>query len=481
MKTSEAMFIAGGMLCQQMSMFVIGVLIGRTLGADDYGIFSLLRNGSIWLLPVMSLGLELAIQKHVAHEKRPGEFSSIYRVLRLSILTINFLTIAISYGLAITLSNNRQLIDALFFAFLAMPFMSDALLASGYLRALSRPVSISVFNDYLQSMVRTALVLISIWLGSSLIEILIINAIAAAVTTIALWAYQLRVDKIRGVIDANRKITKMAVAKARFIISESVWMALSVLTYGSLRVADLFVLSFFVAANQLGSYAALSAVAIFVRLYPLALSQPLGAQISRHFHNEDFGAIRRTFVGNIRQSITVATFVFAGIAAFGVDLNLVFGDTFTFDPVLCFLLPFSWFVSSVLTPTGLALSMTNNHRQETYALLIGSGFLLAMLAILIPLFGPLGAAISSTIAFCVINFVRLWLAQRVLKLWLLQYDMVWPILLSLVLAYTMSFFLHKYWEINLANIICFCGAYTALYFSIVFGYSRISNMRLRQI
>jgi len=109
---------------------------------------------------------------------------------------------------------------------------------------------------------------------------------------------------------------------------------------------------------------------------------------------------------NVRRITLVSAPVFSAILFWGDRIDLVLGPSFAVDARVVALVAGRMFLQTIFGYSGFALSMTGWHVRET--VLLGCGFLLSVLlcAVLIPLFGQLGAALASLTTLSMINLVR---------------------------------------------------------------------------
>jgi O-antigen/teichoic acid export membrane protein len=284
-----------------------------------------------------------------------------------------------------------------------MPFLADLAVMGAFYRAKNKPATFALFTSYLQPSLLLGMAAIAVWAGSGVTMFVLASTLAAIASSVAVLH------------DYRRRFPGRSSAPARLfaqwqeisrILRESLWMALNLLTYGLMRAADILILGFFVPAREVGAYGVLTAISTLVQTYPLAMSQTLGPQIARLHHARDLDGIKVLLSEHVARASIVGSFVFGGIAGFGSYLDLVFGSSFAFSPLLALLLPAGWLVSAVLAPTSLALSMAGAHRQDLAYLLIGTSVLLFGCFLFIPLFGTAGAAASSLAAFITVNGLR---------------------------------------------------------------------------
>jgi O-antigen/teichoic acid export membrane protein len=236
----------------------------------------------------------------------------------------------------------------------------------------------------------------------------VIQAVASAV--LVAWVFS-RLSRVSEPLAPN---SGSGWGEIRLLLAGSMMMSLNLVAYGLMRFIDLLSLGLWGTARDVGEYGALSTISQLVQVYPLAASQSLGPRVARHYAAGDTAAMRAELSRYLRLAVGVASFIFAGIAAFGDRLDLVFGASFVFRADVAFLVPLGFLLSATLAPMGFALSMTGRHKAEF--LLLGFGTLLLAFGcwVLVPRYGQLGAAISVAMAFSTVNILRFALVSRLL-------------------------------------------------------------------
>lgn len=423
---SDVTVIAGGQVMQQGLALLTNVIIGQMIGAAGYGLVNLVRNILTPLQILAPLGLDVALLKHIGRGDRDLQSTHrILRRLRLVVFAVN-LPVALVTGLGLghilmgRVYRYPHFDVMLLIALLALPLTADIGVLSAYYRSRRRPAAYALIALYLQPLVRLALVGLAFLFARSPEAVVCIGAIQVAVSAVCLWiSFALwRKRDAHAPADAEASVAVPLTPGgdewrvARMILGDSVWMSLNLFVYGMMRFVDVLVLGAFASAAVLGSYTALGAIAQLVSIWPIAASQTLGPNISRQYHAGDYVAVRKTLNDYIRFASVMSGFLFAGVAAFGDHLDLLFGRSFHFRPLIAFLMPLGYLISATLGPTGYALSMTGRHRAELVILAIGAAILVALCYLLAPLYGDVGAATAVCCSFALVNLVRfLWVGR----------------------------------------------------------------------
>lgn len=437
-RRSEVALVAGGQLLQQALTLVTGVVIARMLGAADYGVVNLLRSLLAVALLIAPLGLDLALLRHFGSvSPHSPEGAGLLRRVRAAAFLLNaFAALVIGLGLSGLLEAYVFHYDGfaglLAITLLALPLAADTAILGAVYRSVERPGSYALLTLYLQSILRVALVGVVFLAIPTLTAVVWINVVqAAVVAAAAAWHLNRLARRERAATPGGAGSWN----EARAMLWASLAMAPNLLVYGLMRFTDLLMLGALGTAKDAGEYGALSTVSQLVQIYPLAASQSLGPRVSRCYARGDVAGMKAELDGYLRFASISAGFVFAGVAAFGDRLDLVFGPSFSFRSDVAFLLPLGYLLSGALAPMGFALSMTGRHRAELMILSGGLAGLVALCALLIPSQGQLGAAIAVAVAFAAVNLVRFGVVARALGFVPGRLADVAPPLVALVCAF----------------------------------------------
>ena len=407
MRMRETAIVSGGLLVQQACVFATNVLVARFLGPGAFGTMNTLKSLSSVLLIVAPLGLDLALLKHASfYRDRPRQLETISGVLRVLIAGLNLALLAL---VAVWLGGALQAIykdipacaALCSITMIGMVFATDVQISGALYRALDRVVAYAMIVNYCQPVLRLALSGLALLAGGGVESVVWVNT--------AMFAYAfaaLVLDSRRHRVRPLPMPVPALVRKTRAVLSESLWMALSLLVYQSIRLVDVLVLAALTDTRSVGEYTAMSTVAQLIQIYPIAISQTLGPNIALFYRRGDMAAIVAELRAYLRRASLLGGYLFGGIAVFGTDLDLVFGQSFSFPWPLAVLLAAGWYVSAVLAPFGYVLSMTGRHRRELAILSAGAALLVASLLTLIPVLDAVGAALSVAIVFVAVNAAR---------------------------------------------------------------------------
>jgi O-antigen/teichoic acid export membrane protein len=414
MHRSETAIVMVGMLTQQVTAFVGGVWIARQLGSVGFGELAILKNISTFFLLVMPLGLDLALLKHATfYPPRSAELVAMSTSVRSIAAALNLMLVGlIAVWFGTELEKVYHDVDHFsYYCVLTMVgvmFAADVQISGALYRVAGRLKSYFLVAIYSQSLMRLALSIFVLLEGGGVQSIVWVNTISY-ISSFVVLAY---LDSQE--VQLPRTITLQSIRDSVRILRESVWMAASLLVYQTMRFMDVLVLGALTNVQITGQYNAISGVAQIIQIYPMAASQMMGPRIAELYRVDAFEGIANELRHYLDRATLLGGYMFAGVAVFGTQLDLVFGKSFHFSWMLSVLLASGWYISAILSPFGYVLSMTGRHRTEVAILSVGAAILIVSLFALIPIFGDVGAALSVLIGFVAVNVIRCAYVVRIL-------------------------------------------------------------------
>lgn len=485
MRFRETVIVSGGLLTQQITVFVTSILIARYLGVEGFGELSTLKGLSTFLLIVTPLGLDLALLKHAGlFQDRPMELRAVSNVLRwlvgaLNIVILLLTLVWIGPGLQEIYSNISGFSNLCVITMLGLVFAADVQISGALYRVADRVTPYSLIVNYCQPVARLVVSYAALAMGGSVQSVVVVNS-GMFLLAFAMIATDQRAFRLGPIRYEWRNLRQRVSA----ILAESVWMALLLVVYQAMRFVDILVLAALTTTKTTGDYTAMSNVAQLIQIYPNAISQTLGPRIAMLFRDGDFAGISVTLQDYMRKATLLGGFLFGGVAVFGADLDLVFGQAFDFQWQLAVLLAAGWFISATLAPFGYVLSMTGRHRQELAILSAGAGLLVACLLLFVPRLGSIGAALSVFMAFVAVNTARSFYVISILRTNPLRWRDILPPVCFAGVALLCSALDHVLVGRSFLHLVLECLAYAVLatgLYAVGFASRQERNMMVRSV
>jgi O-antigen/teichoic acid export membrane protein len=181
---------------------------------------------------------------------------------------------------------------------------------------------------------------------------------------------------------------------------------------------DLWVLGVFRAPAEVAVYGVASRVAILLNQPEVMARAVLMPRIAALHAQGDLGALQRMVRGAATLSTALASAGALGLAlGGGWALAAVFGKPYRACLPVLLILAGGYVLSAAAGLAATTLLMTGNQRAVLRGSLVGSSFTFALLLVLTPAFGAVGAATASALGFALQNALMLGLARRLLGIW----------------------------------------------------------------
>jgi len=371
------------------------IFLARWLGVQDYGYYSMATTIAILLSMMGSMGFPMSMGRFMPQylgEKDPGHFKGLLSyATRMSLLT-SILLCALAFPFITYTGMASAEIRVMWLALVLVPLLALGDLIGPALRSQSLWL-----ESFLPKMLLApALLLGFAWLlhqraGELTAAHMTLALILASVVSVGLeWA----LNKIK-----ESKEIKQAKEKEE----EKPWMhaslpMLAMMLFGVIvNRADLILIGIIAGHHEAGIYAVVLFTAELVALFKDAAKTVVTSIIAPLFHKKDYDSIQALGAYLSRMAFGFTLAGAALIAFFGHQLLAIFGSEFTAGYQALLILLVMQLLRSASGIPGLLLIMTGKQTQLVKVYSLSVVVQVALLAILVPRFGIVGAAIATTI------------------------------------------------------------------------------------
>jgi len=457
------------MVYSQLATAVFGAFLASHLGAEDYGTISLARNIFIIALVLSPVGLDLALQRHLAQANEANRANEIgwlrLVALALSALVTILLFTDVARLLEIHVFRHAGFGLILAATMAALPFATDMAVLGGAYRGVYRPLLSVVTTYFVQPTVRIVAILILILLGvtSGLWAVVIGTLISFVVAwaLLAFRAHQLFPLSRTGFMAARREAVR--------VLRYAPVLGLSTFIFTLARAFDTIALGYWAQLADVGRYAIVLMVGQLVAMIGIALGQTLGTSVAAASKDGDTRRMASILTNNMSLASLLCAPLCVAIAVWGHDIDLLLGPTYQIAaPVFVVAAGTQWLMT-VTHYSSAALSMTGRHMTELYNNLFALAVQLASCAVLVPLLGMLGAACATLLTILSLNIVRQVQIGRLLGQPLFEARLLLPLAISIIVAAPIAYLDFRiewraWWLTGL-----FAGTHIVLSFAAVFA------------
>lgn len=401
-------------ISQKAGQLLVSVILARSLGAEDYGVYAY----ALSVIVILSLPINAGIQQVVIRETATFDLNHDWGLLRgllqwsvSVVLGISVIAIFLSaYVVLHITSDSLSILDPRTFmiASLALPIDSLSLVRTALMRGLRHPVSAFLPEGIVFPWVNIALIL---WLLLDEKSLSPPHAMSARLASSVL-------SGIFGLILIFKIIPKEAFSScAKYEIKG--WFSAVIpftLFYGINLIntqADIIMLGFFREPEEVGLYQSCIQLILPLSGIMLTINSVLSPYISRFYEQENRVELKKISTLGARASLCIFTpfclfYIFKG----QFILNSLYGDVFVQAFPALVVLSCATLVNVAFGPIATILNMTRNENESLKGILLSASFNLLANLIVIPRYGIIGAAITTLISYLIWN-IFLWARLRV--------------------------------------------------------------------
>jgi O-antigen/teichoic acid export membrane protein len=401
-----------GQLCSQISFFLITLLLARTLGRADVGVYA---EGFAFLvlLGLLSLsGFRAGLTRFVAVHLAEGDQGGLRGTVRLGLglsalasLILGAVLFALSSWLADTVFSDPNAAVSLRFVAATLPaavFIDAALSATQGFKTMRAYATVGLILEPGLRLALTAAVLAAGWgLRGALTALLVSNYVGAALAAVALW-------RLMGRPTATPRYD----VRQLFVFSTVSWMAS--LASAGLIWADTILLGAYKTSADVGVYQVATRMVMLAAFVMTPVNAAFAPRIADLYQRRRTESLHHTYVAATSWIIRLSLPAFALCVVMPKELLSMFGHRFEVGATVIVVLALGKLVDSATGPCGLMLNMSG---RPGLSLLDNVAVLIANIALnvwLIPRYGIIGSAYAWAVSLALVNVLRVVQVRTVL-------------------------------------------------------------------
>ena len=393
------------------------VLLARLLGVSQYGIYVYAITWINILAIVCMLGFHTSLVRFIAEYNIKQQWGLLRGIIRRSTQTVLAFSILVGVIVAvITLFLKERLggeqVIAFYIASALLPIFALCRLREASLRALKRVVQSELLLRVIRPLLLGLIVLAFFFTLEGKLKapyVMAGNLVAVAGTLVI------------GVILLSRSLPE-SVRQTRPAYAESQWLKVSLpllLIAGMhiiLKRTDIVMIGIFRGSEDAGIYSAASRISDLVVFALMAINAILAPMVSELYHTGRKQELQRIITLAARAIFVFTLMVSIILAVSGKFVLGLFGLEFIIAFVPLLILLTGQMVNSLAGSVGLIMTMTGHQNQAGAIIATSAATNIILNAILIPLLGLSGAAISTAFTMVLWNIAMLIYVQRRLGL-----------------------------------------------------------------
>lgn len=400
-------------------LFIVQVVGARVLGTDGYGIYNYAFAWMTMLALLGQMGFDTASVRYIAAYHSAQKWGLLKGFLRYSslVVTIASISSALALGVGAWLWRDR---------------MSDELLYNFYLAALLLPLT-TLLKTYEQRLIalkkvtiaqapfavlRNILILLGVWglsrvypqmQSSTFMLITLAASVISLVNIIYLWHQEIR-DKIKTAVALFDRPEWLKTGQAMILVS-----SLQVI----LAQSDTVMIGALVGTAETGLYTAARKISGLLIFPLIAVNSILAPMVVSLYQNNDRAKLQNTVSTAVNSIFFLTAAIALFIAIAGKPILGLFGNEFRGAYFLLLIHLFGQLVNAMAGPVALLLNMTGYHNYTAKILLVSTFVNIILNALLIPVYGAVGASIATAVATIMWNVamaIVVWQKMKIISI-----------------------------------------------------------------
>ena len=432
-KLKIGLLASTGRIVSQIISFVSGLVVARTIGPNNYGLFILCRNlcqtGSI----ISRSGFELGVIRkiHENKDKPLSQSSYIANALYISgAISFSILLLVWLWGskyLSTNIYHNNQFTSAFNVMVILIPLLATFHIYIGLYRAYLKIQQSVIAESILQPISRLVIILVLFIFCTDLWAVIWGTLLSFLFATCYLIYDAKKWIKIH--FFAPKLLPKINIGSFwRYSFLIALTSSVNLL----LTKMDSFMIGYFNGTEEIGKYAIIQLTVPVIVIFNGSFNKLLGPTIAELASEKNHQGMASAIRQHTRWMVIGSFPLFLIFASFGKELLLIFGQEFTLPAMSIILLAGGQLITALFSSTGFLLSMTKNYKFEFPVLLLALCINIFLNYLLIPKFGITGAATATLVALSMANILRVAIVCKIYDFFPFDRWMLSPFILSTI-------------------------------------------------
>lgn len=373
--------------------FVMNIVIARYLGADESGYFFLALSVITVLSTFCRLGTDNIMLRFISiHKSRDevDEMQSVVILLLKKVLIFSFIIVPIivfgSNIISVYIFKKPLLQITMIWTGLSLPFFAGYMLLSYAFQGIKK----AAYSVTLQGTILPFLLIIAILIfaPSKSSQLSFIYFIISVIT-------------LAGGYICWKKITLGHVkpyANSRQVIAESKPLLVVAMLQQSILWGGQFISGAYVTPASLAQFAIAQRTSLLISFILIAVNLVSAPRFAAYYNANEINKLKKYVKTTTRLLIVISIPLVIIVFVFAPQIMALFGKGFKSGAILLRILAIGQLISMMSGSVGYLLMMTGHQKEMRNINIINGILALVLFGILIPKYGAIGAAISTSIA-----------------------------------------------------------------------------------
>lgn len=381
-----------------LSLFAMNVVITRTVGASEAGLFFLGFTLITIVATVGRVGLDQAVVKFVATAYASDAFGLLHAVYRKAVSW----TLCVTALAALVLWMNAEPIaDAIFSIegfgpvlhnmIIAAPFIAVYIIHAQALQGLKRiSKSMLISSVCLPTIILVAILIFPVTTANELSNYFVIASMITVVIGGLFWMQ----SAPRSTLNRSTNTRENTTFSASLLRKTCMPLWTVAIVHQVIQWSSQLMLGVWEDAQAIAFFATAQRTAMLTSFILFAVNSIAAPKFAVMYHAGDHDGLKRLALLSVKMMMVVAVPTTLFILIFPEWLMRMFGDEFVAASTVLMILALGQFVNIATGSVGYLLSMTGNEVKVRDNMLISGALTVILGVALIPAFGVIGAAVA---------------------------------------------------------------------------------------
>lgn len=406
-----------GRLVTYVSRFAITLILARSLGAEDYGLYNLAITAATIAGAISVFGLDSTMTRYIAIMNSRKDNAGLWGVIQVGVgfsllLSVVMTTglFALAYPISTIIFHDVRLAPLLQVAALVVPFLTLSDVLAGATRGFKKMADTVIAQNIVQPVIRLSLIIILAVGGLSLpVAVLIFGLADLSASLVLLYFLNRRFNLRRSLAQGKRNPREI------LAFSLPLWLSDILTTFRS-NIQTLLIGSLGT-IRGVGIFGIVNQVTLIGNIFHASMNQTAKPLIAELNDQGKHGRVEHIYQTTTRWVVTLNMPLILIIMLFPSPIMSIFGKSFADGAPALAIMGLVNFVNVATGMCGTVLDMTGHTRMKLANSVVRVSVGILANFLLIPRWGIVGAAMAALIHEIIANLlplVEVWFLYRIL-------------------------------------------------------------------
>jgi len=474
---SSSIIVFTGVLISKIFSYLYIIFIGRNLGPEIYGRFSLSAIIVGWFVAIASLGFSEGIVRFIPFyrgKKQKNKINFLFQFSFSSLLFSTLITASLSFlfsdFISVVIFHDQQLSIYLKIFSIFIPIWALSLFLFAVMRSFEKINQLSIIERIIQNPLKFLILILLVYFGLKSSALIFSFLLGIFISFLISFFYIKK--KIPSVFENYSLSNKIKKSLLKNFISYSWPVLFFGVVYSTFYWTDSFFLGFFYSAKEVGIYNVIVPIAFLLSFVPEIFLQLFFPLVTREYSKNKLELIKDVskqvskWIFLLNLPIFFIFFLFPGAI-----INILFGSEYLVAEFSLRFLLISGFISSIFSVSNNLLSMAGKSKTILFDLVLASVTNILLNYFFIPaqtffgidnslgINGAAFATMSSVLLFNILIFIHAKSATSIIPV----RRKMFTIFLSSLIPLGFLLFIKNYFDPNFALMILLTITFFLIY------------------